>query len=337
MGRMDRPAHDVNGAGTDRDGWTDGLLSPELFADNRSMTEGCSRRAEIRSPWYRLKHMGKKTFKKPKVLIRKMSPSAPLVPPGGIVAGFPEFWQTAHDAFPRFFAATDHLVPLVNVVLAKPIGGQLPRILHYMTAIISNSLGSLITLALNGYGHDAVRIALGMFENSVNAAYLAKHPTEVQDYLEYHWIKQRRLLDYMRKDDPALFQQLKQSDIDEIDTEYSKVVPRFTGTNGKIRKDWCTKNLRQRAEDVGMGTLYPTFYGYASSIHHGDIGGLAAQISTAKFQAQIAPSLLSIRDALIMGHQSVIVVIGNFNDVAALGLAEQIKVALEGFQKAWDS
>src|ERR1017187_649491 len=244
--------------------------------------------------------MGQKKFKKPKDLVRKNAPGTPLVRPGGIVAGFPGFWQKSHDAFQGFFEATNHLVPLVNTVLATPIGGQLPRILHYMTAIISNSLGSLITLALNGYGHDAVRIARGMFENSVNAAYLAKYPTEVQDYLDYHWIRQRRLLDYMRKDDPALFQLLKQPDIDDIDTEYAKVVLRFTNSNGKVRKDWCAKNLRQRAEAVGMGKFYPPFYGYASSLHHGDFGGLAAQISTGRFQTEIAPSFHAIRDALIM-------------------------------------
>ena len=70
-----------------------------------------------------------------------------------------------------------------------------------------------------------------------------------------------------------------------------------------------------------MGNLYTTFYGYASSIHHGDIGGLAAQISTGKFHANIAPSFHAIRDALIMGHQSVIVVIAKVNDAAGLGLA----------------
>jgi hypothetical protein len=148
-----------------------------------------------------------------------------------------------------------------------------------MTAIISNSLGSLITLALNGYGHDAVRISRGMFETPVNAAYLAKYPTEVDDYLNYHWIKQRRYLDYMRTDTPSLFQQFKQSEIDEMDAEYAKVVPRFTNQNGKVRKDWCTKNLRQRSEAGGMGRFYPTFYAYTSSIHHGDFSGLAAQVS----------------------------------------------------------
>jgi hypothetical protein len=280
--------------------------------------------------------MGQKKFKKPKDLVRKKAPGTPLVRPGGIVAGFPEFWQKSHDAFQGFFEATNHLVPLVNTVLAKPIGGQLPRVLHYMTAIISNSLGSLITLALNGYGHDAVRISRGMFETSVNAAYLAKYPTEVEDYLNYHWIRQRRYLDYMCTDDPALFQQLKQSEIDEMDAEYAKVVSRFTGPKGKVRNDWCAKNLRQRSEDVGMGMFYPTFYGYASSIHHGDISGLAAQVSTGKFRAETAPSFHAIRDALMMGHQSVIVVIDNFNDVATFGLGDEIKAAAEAFRKAWD-
>jgi hypothetical protein len=228
-------------------------------------------------------------------------------------------------------------MPLVNTILAKPVGGQLQRIFHYMTAIASNSLGSLITLALNGYGHDAVRIARGMFETAVNAAYLANHPTEVEDYIDFNWIRQRRLIDYMRKDDPALFGKLQQKDVDDIDTEYAKVAPRFTDARGKIRKDWCAKTLRQRAEVVGMGNLYPTFYAFASSIHHGDIGGLSTQISVPKFQAEIAPSFQMIRDALMMGHNAVLVVITNFNEVGAFGLDAEIKTAADGFMKAWDT
>jgi len=279
--------------------------------------------------------MGRKKFKKPKQIAPRKQPGTPLARPGGVIAGFPEFWQKVHDRYPRFFEATDHLVPLVNTILTKPIAGQLARVLHHMTAVVSNSLGSLITLSLNGYGHDAVRIARGMFETAVNAAYLARNPTEVQDYLSYHWIRQRRLLDYMRKEDTANFQHLKQSDIDDIDREYANVVPRFTDSRGKVRNDWCAKNLRQRAEAVGMGQLYPTFYGYASSIHHGDIAGLASQITTAKFQTEVAPSFDAIKDALVMGHNAVIAVIGNFNEVANLGLDAELQKGADLFVKAW--
>jgi hypothetical protein len=277
-----------------------------------------------------------KRFKKPKPLPSKKKPPSLSVPPGGIVPGFPKFWQKAHDAHPRFYEATEHLIPLVNDILKKPVSDQLPRILHYMTAIISNSLGSLITLSLNGYGHDAICISRGMFETSVNGAYLAKYPTEVQDYVDYHWINQRKLLDYLREDDPALFQQLNQPDIDDIDREYAKVAPRFTNKKGDVRGNWCARNLRQRAEAVGMGRFYPTFYGFASSIHHGDFTGLASQISAGKFVAHVAPSLFAVKDALLMSHQSVLVIISNFNEVAKFGLDAEIQTAVEAFTKAWD-
>jgi hypothetical protein len=38
-----------------------------------------------------------------------------------------------------------------------------------------------------------------------------------------------------------------------------------------------------------------------------------------------------------MGHQSVIVVIDNFNDVGAFGLVDEIKAAAEAFTRAWDT
>jgi hypothetical protein len=59
-------------------------------------------------------------------------------------------------------------------------------------------------LALNGYGHDAMRIARGMYEAAVNATYLKLHPDEIDDYVDYHWVIQKKLYDYMQRYDPEL-------------------------------------------------------------------------------------------------------------------------------------
>ena len=85
-----------------------------------------------------------------------------------------------------------------------------------------------------------------------------------------------------------------------------------------------------------MGEFYPTFYGFASSIHHGDFAGMSAQISAVNFRVETAPSFQLIRDALIMGHQAVLVVISNFNEVGAFGLDAEIQTAVDGFVKAWE-
>ena len=37
-----------------------------------------------------------------------------------VVAGFPEFWQLAHDSQKECFAALEDLAPLVNEALGKP-------------------------------------------------------------------------------------------------------------------------------------------------------------------------------------------------------------------------
>ena len=282
--------------------------------------------------------MGKK-FKEPKPLpVTKSKQNCLSIPPGGIIAGFPEFWQKAYRRYPRFFDATDQLVPLVNTVLARPVGGKLPVLFHFMTGIISNSLGSLITLALNGYGHDAVRIARGMFEMAVNVAYLAKHPDEADDYIDYNWIRQKKLMTHLEKADPEMFAKLTQAQRDEINAGYARALPRFqTKSGGKPRSNWCVKNIRERAEEVGVGGIYPTFYAYASAIHHGDIAGLSAQISTGKFQTDLAPSFQAMGDALYMGHQSVLVVIDNFNDVADFGMETEIEAAVDAFHRAWNT
>ncbi len=277
----------------------------------------------------------RKKLKKPRRLSTTEKPRCFTIPPGGIIAGFPEFWQKSHSTYARFFEAVDHLNPLVNEILERPVSDQLPRILHYMMAIISNSLGSLITLALNGYGYDAVRIARGMFETSVNASYLAKHPPEVENYLDYYWIKQRKFLDYVRRDSPQLVRQLTQSDIDEIDREFAKVAPKFKDQRGRVRREWCAKNLRERAEAVGMGELYPTFYALASSIHHGDFSGLASQVSAGRFEAHVAPSFFKVKEALMMGHQSVLVISDSLNGVGKFGLDAEVKKAADFFHKAW--
>jgi hypothetical protein len=64
--------------------------------------------------------MGQKKFRKPKPLPSKKPASFPI-PSGGIIPGFPEFWQKSHNAFPRFFEATEHFIPLVNDILPRNV------------------------------------------------------------------------------------------------------------------------------------------------------------------------------------------------------------------------
>ena len=93
-------------------------------------------------------------------------------PEGEVIAGFPEFWQEAHDVQPDLFQALHDLKPLATKLFAQPEQGLLHRVLCHLAVAVSNSFGAVVTLCLNGYGADAVRIGRSMFEGAITARYL---------------------------------------------------------------------------------------------------------------------------------------------------------------------
>lgn len=278
-------------------------------------------------------------FKKPKPVFRKRPPQPQSISPvagfPGVIAGFPEFWQKAHDYNPEFFRAAWDLVPLVNKFLQPPVRGSLAIVEYFLVAIAANSFGSLITLVLNGYGLDAVRIARGMYEAAVNAGYLKLHPTELDDYIDFHWIRQKKFYDYLRQKRPSDLARIPAKTISETHAEFARVAPRFQNRNGRLRDSWCKKNLRTRAEEVGLGELYPTFYTYASGIHHGDISGLVAQSAKNALKVEVAPSLDGVKDALMMGHNALLTVLDSLNEVAGLRMDKELSDAKNTFMKVW--
>jgi hypothetical protein len=273
-------------------------------------------------------------FKKPKPLSGETR-DRPVSGLPRVVAGFPEFWQPAYDRFSKFYKAASGLVPLVNGVIRRPLKGRLQIVLGFMTGTVSNSFGALITLSMNGFGYDALRISRGMFEISVNAAYLQRHPDEVDDFLDYHWVNQKKRLEYMERHCLEDFRRLPANTISEANTKYAKVLPRFADKSGKPRRSWSKKSIRARAEEVGLGEFYPTFYAHASGVHHGDFAGLAAQAIKNRLQVEIAPSFAGTKDALMMGHQCVIVVVDSINRLAELGIDDQLNAACAAYVEAW--
>ena len=252
-----------------------------------------------------------------------------------VVAGFPEFWQIAHNKYPLFFRAAMDLMPLQNEIFIKPTSAPIHKVLRYIAKIVSNSLGALITLVLNGYGNDAMKVARGMFEGAVIAGYLMQHPDKLDDYIGWHWVRQRRLYEYMKKDDPELLQRVSPEKVEKMKREFEAVRGRFTDSRGHLRTSWSEKPLRQMAEAVGLGQLYPTFYSFASSMHHLDIGALSAQTEDETLDVDVAPSEKWLGEALIMGHNAVLHCLIHYNEVANLGMGKQLEAATESFKRAW--
>ena len=243
-----------------------------------------------------------------------------------VVAGFPQYWQSVHDEYAPVFESVKELETLGNGMFEKPVSSPFHEVVRSIAQNVMNSFGALITLVLNGYGSDAMKIARGMFEGAVNVGYLKQYPKKFNDYYDFYWIRQKKLLDYTRKFNPDGLRHVPSKDIEEIESKYSEVAGRF-----RNRNSWSGLRIKEMAEKVGLGRLYPTFYSFASSMHHVDISGLSLQIEKETWDVAVAPSKKHLDNALLSGHQAALSVLNDYNEIAQLRFDTELATAKKRF------
>ena len=87
------------------------------------------------------------------------------------------------------------------------------------------------------------------------------------------------------------------------------------------------------AQEVGLLSHYKTFYAWASSMQHGDIGGLISQADG--IDVDVAPSMNWVKEALVTGHHAAVDVLDQLNQVAGLEFDKEIQVSKDSFEGAW--
>jgi Family of unknown function (DUF5677) len=144
------------------------------------------------------------------------------IPHPSFAAGFPEMWQPVYDKYKLFFDCAEKLAPIVSEMIQTPVQGMLLQMVGQMTAAAANTHGALLTLVLNGYGHDAMKLARSLFEIELNILRLKAHPDEIADFVDYSVIQQKQLYDMLDDDQKK---QQPQRRYDEMMAEYNSVLP----------------------------------------------------------------------------------------------------------------
>lgn len=140
------------------------------------------------------------------------------MPESQVAPGFPEMWQPVYTKYKGFFDCAKKLEPIVRDMTHAPVEGRLLHIIGRMTAAAANSYGALLTLALNGYGHDALKIARSLFEIELNILRLKAHPEELDDFLNFKFIQQKLLYDTF---DDEQKQQVPKEQYDRMMDDYT--------------------------------------------------------------------------------------------------------------------
>jgi hypothetical protein len=254
--------------------------------------------------------------------------------------GFPDFWQHVHDKFPKFFGAASAEVILIgNEAFKGLLSRPIDKLARHISRSVWNSFGSVMLLALNGCGVDAMKLGRGMFEASVTLGYLRLHQELADDFLDYHFVIQKQRNDFMREHAPEQLKRVSEDLQKEIEDGFARVAPKFRNRDGKIRLSWSKVSIREMAKAVGKEKLYLAFYRFASSMHHSDIGGLFAQLEALEsddvLDVDLVPSDAWLKEALIISHGAVISVLRDYSEITNLGNEQFVERADKSFLEAW--
>ena len=95
--------------------------------------------------------------------------------PCQIAVGFPEMWAPVHTKYKLFFDCAVKLAAITAEMIRTPVEGHLLQIVGRMAAAAANTHVALLALVLNGYGHDAMKLARSLFGIELNILRLKIH------------------------------------------------------------------------------------------------------------------------------------------------------------------
>lgn len=231
------------------------------------------------------------------------------------------------------------LLEIQAAILELPVTEPLHQTVRMIIKATTNSLAALSLLALNGYGNDALRLARSIFEGRLTVAYLVKNPNLLDDFLDFHWVLERRLHAHLESTNSTSLQKIGTQKVKEVEGNFNKVKTRFTDKKGKVRRNWCKASLRQMAEEVGMSSSYPSFYASVSSMHHLDARGLALQSGKSqegRLDIKTAPSEGWVKGAIQAGYTDVVFVLKQYTEVANLGFDDALENNVDRFMEGLD-
>lgn len=255
------------------------------------------------------------------------------------VFGNPDFWQKVHVAFPKFFEVCPRVTAALNDLTSREHASPEPyqRVILNLGILTGISVWELVTLVANGFDLGAMKIARTVMETAINAEYLRQFPAECDLYLKWHWVEQKKLLNYVRENAQELLPELTQDKIERVEKEFAAIRPDFENQNRDLRGSWCKLDLGARAAKTGYAGLYKVVNPISSELIHGTFGGLARHFDRGvdEHRIDIPPSMEYCPQALLAGHTCIVKMVetlaNTFNWVPCI----PIEKLVEDFYYTW--
>ena len=189
------------------------------------------------------------------------------------------------------------------------------RAILNLSMVAGITFTEIITLAVNGMGHGAMRNLRTLLEISINIEYLRLKPDEFQDYKEWFWVERFKEQEYLRNNAYEIFKQLEPSVVKEVEDNMARVRPRFESTKydgtKELRSSWCSRNLADRSIVSGHVEEYRLINPISSSFVHETMYGMIRYFEAEKDvdRIEVPPTLEGSDRALSGAHHCMVRVV----------------------------
>lgn len=212
--------------------------------------------------------------------------------------------------------------------------------IFFLGRLCAEDFSEILLMCGNGYGFGAMRLLRSMYERVVTLAYLAKHPTEVKDFLDYQMVVERKVLNQMKKAHGAteVEKSFGKQAMDQIENDFKKVRNRFT-SGGRVQLTWTKKTMEELARAAGKEyeQLYLPCYVMTLLQAHPSVSSIMNRLqdSGGAISFDVNSGSGMVVWPLNLAHNLVLRTIRLQNDYFKLGLDKEVEERAQDYLDSW--
>jgi Family of unknown function (DUF5677) len=195
--------------------------------------------------------------------------TVPMTPfdPGSVRFGNPDQWRAFGERNQRFLSAFDKLRSTLEQVFLRtlPAPSKIDRFVFAMGRLAVDDFMEILAMCGNAEAWGAQKLLRTMFERVVTLLWLQRDPTRLDDYLDFFWISEWKLLNAIETTfEPGL---VSPERVREVRERYEQVKARFQTMrcencgHARLSVSWSPKDLITMAREVDLKMfIVPAYY-----------------------------------------------------------------------------
>lgn len=259
-------------------------------------------------------------------------------------------WRKFNDDFPKFVEKHTSLQALRDKLFIRRVVPRHPvdYIVFGLGRVCIEDFEQALNLCGNGFGIGALQILRGMYERHVTAAYLAANPGDLEDFVNYHYVQQRKAIRHLeeayRGDRDILNRLVTEADRRAVEENFKNLPDKFKSRCADCKRplmtSWTTHSTAALAKLGGQGLdgLYYHQYFRPTLFTHSTFKSVEARVvdkpdGTFSFESEAQQK--HIKEALISAHGLLLNVFDLQNKHFNLDLDEELNSCNRDYLECW--